>query len=183
MKWKRLTLNAACTSLHDQTNTSPKPSERPVSCWRNISNSLRSFTQASESLLRSEETHLDLALTFLSGTLEEAVDCDVIADLWSVGSVTMAPGVVAPATSPSTAAFSLLLVDRCFFPWFFCILFFICDLHHFKIPVVWARRFKKRLFKCVVIVCLLFATILTALSSCAILCNNTLENKNHILVV
>lgn len=122
---------------------------------------------------------LDLALNLLFGTLKEAVDCDVIADLRSVGSVTMAPGVVAPATSPSTAAFSLLLMDRWVFSW----IFFICDLHHFKIPVLWTRRFNKRLFKCIVIMCLLFAAILTALSSCAILCNNTLENKNQILAV
>lgn len=105
----------------------------PQSAGLNISNSARSFRQASKSTFgrRSPVSkvfrgpQLDFALNFLFGTLKEAVDCDVITDLWIVGSVTMAPSAVALATSPSTAAFSLRLVDRCcFFQIFF---FYLCS--------------------------------------------------------
>lgn len=128
-----LILNHACTSMHDQTNT------RPTVCRLNGSNSVRSLDKHPKTLPDAgvfRGAPPGLALNFLFGTLKKAVDCDVITDLGTEGSVTMSPSGVATATSPSTAAFSLVWwTVRLFGHFFLSFCFFICALQHFSGPL------------------------------------------------
>lgn len=98
-----LTLTHACTWMHDQTNTRPAVCrDKHTSSRLRFCRSLHKHPAALPDTSGFRGAPPGLAWNFLFGSLKEAVECDVITDLGTVGSVTMAPsGVTTSLSVPS----------------------------------------------------------------------------------
>lgn len=101
-----LTLTHACTWMHDQTNTRPAVGwDKHTSSRLRFCRSLHKHPAALPDTSGFRGAPPGLALNFLFGSLKEAVDCDVITDLGTVGSVTMVPSGVTPSLSVPSLSF------------------------------------------------------------------------------